>query len=44
MLIALSYWRSRPSFLKYAFVTNTALMAGGLVLAGYHVVGYLTSA
>src|SRR5262245_18908491 len=26
--VALGYWRSRPSFLQHAFVTNTALMAG----------------
>ena len=41
VLIALTYWRSRSSFLRYAFVANAALMAGGFVLAGYQVVGYI---
>jgi hypothetical protein len=43
VLIALSAWRARPSFFRYAFVTNTALMAGGFILTGYHLVGYITS-
>ena len=37
----LSYWRTRPSFLSYSFATNTALMAGGFLLAGMQVVGYV---
>ncbi len=40
VLIALSWWRTRPSFLRYAFLTNAALMFGGFVLAGQQVVGY----
>jgi hypothetical protein len=43
VLIALSYWRTRPGFLRHAFLTNAALMAGGFVLAGYQVSGYLLS-
>ena len=43
VLIALSFWRTRPGFLKHAFVTNTALMACGFVLAGYQIAGYLVS-
>jgi HupE/UreJ protein len=43
VLIALSAWRARPSFFRYAFITNTALMAGGFILTGYHLVGYVTS-
>jgi hypothetical protein len=43
VLIALSAWRTRPSFFRYAFVTNTALMAGGFILTGYHLVGYVTA-
>ncbi len=41
VLIALSYWRTRPGFLRHAFVTNVALMAGGFVLIGYQLTGYL---
>ncbi len=37
----LSYWRTRSSFLSYSFATNTALMAGGFLLAGMQVVGYV---
>ncbi len=41
VLIALSYWRTRHGFLRHAFVTNAALMAGGFVLIGYQMTGYL---
>lgn len=44
VLIALSYWRTRSSFLRYAFATNTALMAVGFILVGYQVTGYLVAA
>jgi hypothetical protein len=40
ILIALSYWRTRSGFLRHAFVTNTALMAGGFMLVGYQLTGY----
>ena len=40
VLIALSYWRTRPGFLQHAFLTNTALMTGGFILVGYQVTGY----
>ena len=40
VLIALTYWRSRPTFLRYAFVTNAALMTGGFLLMGYQLSGY----
>jgi hypothetical protein len=40
VLILLSAWRSRPGFVKHAFATNTALMAGGFTLTGYHLAGY----
>jgi hypothetical protein len=43
VLIALSFWRTRPGFLQHAFVTNTFLMAGGFLLVGYQVTGYLVS-
>lgn len=35
VFIGLSIWRSNASFLKHAFVTNTALMTGGFMLAGF---------
>jgi hypothetical protein len=41
VLVALSYWRTHRGFLRHAFVTNTALMAGGLLLVGYQAAGYL---
>jgi HupE/UreJ protein len=41
VLIALTSWRARSSFLRHAFVTNTALMAAGFVLAGYQIAGYV---
>jgi HupE / UreJ protein len=43
VLIALSYWRMRPGYLRHAFATNTLLMAGGFVLMGYQITGYLVT-
>ena len=40
VLIVLSYWRTRPSFLRDAFATNTVLMTVGFVLTGYQIAGY----
>ena len=40
VLIALSYWRTRPGFLRHAFATNTVLMTVGFVLTGYQIAGY----
>jgi len=40
VLIALSFWRTRSSFLRHAFATNGALMAVGFVLTGYQIAGY----
>jgi hypothetical protein len=40
VLIGLSYWRTRPGFLRHAFLTNTLLMAGGFILVGYQLTGY----
>src|ERR1700685_2075359 len=40
VLIALSYWRTRPSFLRDAFATNTVLMTVGFILVGYQIAGY----
>jgi hypothetical protein len=44
ILIGLSYWRTRKGYLGHAFLTNSALMAGGFVLMGYQIVGYFVSA
>ena len=44
VLIALTAWRGRPSFTRYAFLTNTVLMTGGFLLTGYHVAGYFAAA
>lgn len=41
VLVALSYWRTHRGFLRHAFVTNTALMAGGFLLVGYQLAGYV---
>jgi hypothetical protein len=43
VVIALSYWRTRSSFSRYAFATNTALMAVGFVLVGYQITGYFSA-
>src|ERR1700730_17790557 len=40
VLIALSIWRTRGSFLRDAFATNTVLMTVGFILVGYQVAGY----
>ena len=40
VLLALGYWRTRPGFLRHAYVTNAALMTAGFVLAGYQLTGY----
>lgn len=43
ILLALTWWRTKRGFLRYAFATNTALMAVGFVLAGYQVAGYFAA-
>ena len=40
VLIAISYWRRHPGFLRHSFATNTALMTGGFLLMGYQLTGY----
>ncbi len=42
VLIALSIWRTRRGFFRYALATNTALMAVGFVLVGYQIAGFST--
>jgi hypothetical protein len=41
VLIALAFWRTRRGFLEHAFVTNAVLMAGGFLLVGYQLSGYM---
>ena len=43
VLMAISYWRSRPSFSRHAFMTNSILIFAGFILAGQQLVGYFTS-
>src|SRR5689334_1626826 len=43
VLIALSYWRTRPGFLRHAFATNTLLMIGGFLLVGFQITGYVVN-
>jgi hypothetical protein len=43
VLILLGLWRSRKGYLRYAFATNTALMAVGFLLCGYQIAGYAIS-
>ena len=43
VLMVLTAWRRRASFTRHAFLTNTALMAGGFTLMGYQLVGYVVS-
>jgi hypothetical protein len=40
VLLLLSYWRTRPGYLRHAFAANTALMAAGFILIGYQLTGY----
>lgn len=40
ILVALGHWRTRAGFTRYAFATNTALMAGGFILMGYQLAGF----
>jgi hypothetical protein len=40
VFILLSIWRTSISYRRYAFVTNTALMTGGFLLAGFQISAY----
>jgi hypothetical protein len=44
VLIGLTWWRTRPGFLRHAFLTNSLLMTGGFLLVGYQLSGYMLSA
>ena len=40
VLIAISFWRTRPGFLRHSFAANTVLMTAGFMLVGYQLAGY----
>ena len=44
MLIAIAYLRRSASFVRNAYVANTALLCAGFVLAGYQLAGYFVLA
>jgi hypothetical protein len=41
VLAWLTVWRARPGFLHHAFAANAILMAGGFLLVGYQLSGYV---
>lgn len=41
VFIILSIWRTSASYMKHAFLTNTALMTGGFMLAGFQLSAYV---
>jgi hypothetical protein len=43
VLIILSYWRTRPGFLKHSYLTNTLLMVGGFIFVGLQLTGYFVA-
>jgi len=44
VVAVLTYWRTRPGFLRHAVATNGALMACGFLLIGYQLSGYFLEA
>lgn len=43
VVLLLDAWRGRPSFTRYAFAANIALICVGIALTLYQIEGYLTS-
>ena len=43
ILIAISYWRKSPSFMRHAYAANVFLMMLGFLLMGYQMTGYFVS-
>ena len=41
VFLILSVWRTSSSYLRHSFITNTALMTGGFLLAGFQISAYL---
>ena len=44
IIIFLNFWRRFNSYYSFAVITNTLLMAAGLILFGYQMTGYVLSA
>lgn len=44
VFIVLSIWRTTQSYLRHAFIANTALMTGGFMLAGYQMSAFFLQA
>jgi hypothetical protein len=42
IFISLSLWRTQPSYMRHALVSNTALMIGGFLLCIFQLAGYFT--
>jgi hypothetical protein len=40
ILIGMSYWRRRASFMRHAYAANIVLLAAGVALVGYQLVGF----
>jgi hypothetical protein len=40
VLIAISFWRKQPGFVRHSFAANTVIMTAGLMLVGYQMAGY----
>lgn len=43
ILILMSIWRQSPSYYRYAYTTNTAIMSAGFMLFGLQLTGYVLS-
>lgn len=43
ILIAMSYWRRTPSFMKHAYSANVVMMSAGFILVGMQMTGYFVS-
>jgi hypothetical protein len=43
VLIALTYWRTKPGYLRHAYATNALLMTAGFVFVGYQLTGYVVA-
>ena len=41
VFLILSVWRTSSSYLRHSFITNTVLMTGGFLLAGFQISAYL---
>jgi hypothetical protein len=42
VFLLLSLWRQSPGFGRHAFITNTLLMGGGMLLVGYHLSAWIS--